>query len=274
MDVVTPEQARLAEDAGAAGGDGARARAGRHPPGGWGRAGQRSRHDPGHPAGGLDPGDGEVSHRPLHGGADPGGPGGRLHRRERGADPGRRGVPHRQAGLPGALRVWLPGPGRGPAPDRRRARRSCGPRGRPAPATSSRRSATCAPCGPAIRRLGTLGAEELVQEARTLGAPVELVRTVARAGPAAGAQLRRRRHRHAGRRRPLHGAGRGGGVRGQRDLPFPGSARAGPRPSSTPPPTGTTHSKLAAVSADLGEPMRGTEIAALPDDQRYAARGS
>ena len=38
-------------------------------------------------------------------------------------------------------------------------------------------------------------------------------RRVAQSGPAAGAELRRRRHRHAGRRRAVHGARRRGGVR-------------------------------------------------------------
>ncbi len=48
---------------------------------------------------------------------------GRLHRRERGADAGRRGASHRQVGLPRALRVRLPQPRRGAAADLARARR-------------------------------------------------------------------------------------------------------------------------------------------------------
>ena len=97
MDVVTPEQAhrrgrrRLR-------GDGARARARGHPP-----RRRRGAHvgpgdDHGDPGGGHDPGDGEGAHRPLRRGAGARGARGRLRRRVRGPDPGRRGQPHRQVG--------------------------------------------------------------------------------------------------------------------------------------------------------------------------------
>ena len=43
----------------------------------------------------------------------------RLHRRVRGADPGRLRQPHRQVGLHGPLRVRRDQPGRGAAPDHR-----------------------------------------------------------------------------------------------------------------------------------------------------------
>ena len=65
------------------------------------------------------PGHGQGAHRPLRGSPGPGGAGRRLHRRVGGAHPGRRGQPHRQARLQGALRVWRPRPGRGPAPHQR-----------------------------------------------------------------------------------------------------------------------------------------------------------
>ena len=48
-----------------------------------------------------------------------------------------------------------------------------------------------------IRRLTMLGDEELMTEAKNLGAPYELVRWVAKSRPPAGAELLRGRHRHA-----------------------------------------------------------------------------
>ena len=62
--------------------------------------------------------------------------------------------------------------------------------------------------------------------AKELGAPLELVRRVARERPAAGAELRRRRHRDAGRRRAVHVARRRGGLRRLGDLQERGSGRA------------------------------------------------
>ena len=66
------------------------------------------------------------------------------------------------------------------------------------------------------------------RDAKALGAPYELVVQVAEHRPAAGAELRRRRHRHARRRRALHGARRRGGVRrlGHLQVGRPGGARA------------------------------------------------
>ena len=90
MDVVTPEQAKIAEEAGRLRGDGAGARARRHPPGRRRRADVRPDDDQGDPGGGDDPGDGEGADRPLRRGPGPAGARGRLHRRVRGADPGRR----------------------------------------------------------------------------------------------------------------------------------------------------------------------------------------
>ena len=69
---------------------------------------------------------------------------GRLHRRVRGADARRRGQPHRQARVRDPVRLRRHRPRRGAAPDRRgRGDDPLEGRGR-APATSSRRSATCA----------------------------------------------------------------------------------------------------------------------------------
>ena len=71
MDVTNAEQAKIAEDAGAGVGHGARARALRHPPGRRRRADVAREEDPGDPEGGDDPGDGEGADRPLRRGADP-----------------------------------------------------------------------------------------------------------------------------------------------------------------------------------------------------------
>ena len=96
MDVTNAEQARIAEEAGACAvmalervpAD-IRARRRRGPHG-------RARQDQRDPGGRDDPGDGQGAHRPLRRGPGAGGARGRLHRRVRGADPGRRGPPHRQ----------------------------------------------------------------------------------------------------------------------------------------------------------------------------------
>ena len=48
-----------------------------------------------------------------------------------------------------------------------------------------------------IRRLATLGADELATAAKELGAPLELVREVASRRAPAGRAVLRRRHRHA-----------------------------------------------------------------------------
>ena len=86
MDVTTADQARIAEDAGAVRGHGARARPGRHPRRGRRRAHGRSGQDRRDPGGRDHPRDGEGAHRPLRRGADPRGARGRLHRRVGGAD--------------------------------------------------------------------------------------------------------------------------------------------------------------------------------------------
>ena len=83
-------------------------------------------------------------------------------------------------------------------------------------------------CGE-MRALGALRPEEVPARAKELGAPLDLVRRVAADQPAAGAELRRRRHRDAGRRGALHVARRGGGLRRLGDLQERGSGRAGAR---------------------------------------------
>jgi pyridoxal 5'-phosphate synthase pdxS subunit len=124
----------------------------------------------------------------------------------------------------------------------------------------------------AIRRLGALPAEELPAEARALGAPIELVREVARSG-----------------RLPVPSFA-AGGIATPADAAlcmalgaeaiFVGSGiflSQDPARRAAAIVDATTYfadpERLAAVSAGLGEAMRGTEIAALPEDQRYATRG-
>ena len=119
MDVVTPEQAQDRRGRRRRRGDGARARPGRHPARRRRGPHVRSGDDQGDPGGGHDPGDGQGADRPLRRGAGARGARGRLHRRVRGADPGRRGQPHRQVGLQGPVRVRRDEPRRGAAPDRR-----------------------------------------------------------------------------------------------------------------------------------------------------------
>ena len=119
MDVVTPEHAKIAEDAGAVRRHGARARPGRHPRRGRRRPHERSGHDRGDHGRGQHPGHGQGPDRPLRRGPGPRGARRRLHRRVGGPDAGRRGEPHRQARLQGAVRVRLPQPRRGAAPHQR-----------------------------------------------------------------------------------------------------------------------------------------------------------
>src|SRR5262245_31993749 len=124
----------------------------------------------------------------------------------------------------------------------------------------------------AIRRLGMLPDDELVTEAKNLGAPVELVREVARSG-----------------RLPVPSFA-AGGIATPADAAlcmalgaqavFVGSGiflSQDPARRAAAIVDATTHfddpARLAAASAGLGEAMRGSEIGALPDGERYAARG-
>jgi pyridoxal 5'-phosphate synthase pdxS subunit len=123
-----------------------------------------------------------------------------------------------------------------------------------------------------IRRLASLGGEELVVEAKSLGAPLELVREVAREG-----------------RLPVPNFA-AGGIATPADAAlcmalgaeavFVGSGiflSQDPARRASAIVDATTYwkdpDKLAAVSADLGEPMPGNAIGSLPEEQRYAARG-
>ena len=83
-----------------------------------------------------------------------------------------------------------------------------------------------------IRTLTILDEHELMAQAKELQAPLRAGALGRRARPAAGAQLRRGRCRHAGRRRAVHDAGRRGGVRRLRDLQVERSGARGPVRSS------------------------------------------
>ena len=82
-----------------------------------------------------------------------------------------------------------------------------------------------------IRRLATLGDEELYVAAKELQAPYDLVREVADDRQAARRAVHRRRHRHPGRRGDDDAARRRGRVRRLRHLQVrrPGAARRGDR---------------------------------------------
>ena len=85
--------------------------------------------------------------------------------------------------------------------------------------------------GGEIRRLGSLSEDELYVAAKELAAPYDLVVEVARAGQAAGDLVHRRWYRHPGRRRDDDAARRRGRVRrlGHLQVRGPGAARRGDR---------------------------------------------
>jgi pyridoxal 5'-phosphate synthase pdxS subunit len=125
----------------------------------------------------------------------------------------------------------------------------------------------------AIRRLGTLADEELVSEARTLGAPVQLVREVARAG-----KLPVPSFAAGGIATPADAAlcmalGAGSVFVGS-GIFLSGDPARRARAIVDAATYWNDPARLAAASTGLGEPMRGLEMAALPADQRYAARGT
>jgi pyridoxal 5'-phosphate synthase pdxS subunit len=124
----------------------------------------------------------------------------------------------------------------------------------------------------AVRRLGTLGSEELMHEAKTLGAPYELVRLVASAG-----------------RLPVPNFA-AGGIATPADAALMMSLGAeavfvgsGIFKSSDPAARAraivkaTTHYQdgkvVAEASRGLGEPMRGLDVAALSPAERLQTRG-
>jgi pyridoxal 5'-phosphate synthase pdxS subunit len=123
-----------------------------------------------------------------------------------------------------------------------------------------------------IKRLGVLGPEELMAEAKALGAPYELVRLVAAEG-----------------RLPVPNFA-AGGIATPADAAlmmalgaeavFVGSGifkSSDPGPRARAMVRATTHWRepklVAEVSRGLGEPMRGIEIAAIPEAERLQARG-
>lgn len=125
----------------------------------------------------------------------------------------------------------------------------------------------------AIRRLTTLQAEELVREARTLGAPLDLVRFVAKEGRLPVPQFA------------------AGGVATPADAAlcmllgaesvFVGSGiflSSDPVRRARAVVEAVTHwqdaAKLAEISTGLGEAMRGTESGRLADEERLAPRGA
>ena len=125
----------------------------------------------------------------------------------------------------------------------------------------------------AIRRLTTLSDEELVRESRALGAPLELVRSVAKEGRLPVPQFA------------------AGGVATPADAAlcmllgaesvFVGSGiflSSNPARRARAIVDAVTHwqdaQKLAEISAGLGEAMRGTESARLADTERLAPRGA
>ena len=167
---------------GRGGGDGPRARAVRHPPRRRRGAHGRPLDDRVHHGRGLDPGHGQVPHRPFRGGAGAGGAGRGLHRRERGPHPRRRGAPRATRAPSRSRSCAAAATSARRCAASARARRCCAPRARPAPETSCRRCATCARSPPPSGGSPPLGPEELMAEAKTLGAPYELVRRVAADG--------------------------------------------------------------------------------------------
>ena len=91
-----------------------------------------------------------------------------------------------------------------------------------------------------IRKITQADSAELYDWAKRLQAPVGARAGAGRDRPAAGAAVLRRRHRHPGRRRAGHAARRRGRVRRLGHLQERRPGRAGPRPSSRPPPTSPT----------------------------------
>ncbi len=91
-----------------------------------------------------------------------------------------------------------------------------------------------------IRKITQADPAELFDWAKRLQAPLPLVQEVAETGRAAGADVLRRWHRHPGRRRAGDAARRRGGVRRARASSRATTPPLGPRPSSRPPPTSAT----------------------------------
>ena len=226
MDVVTPEQAKIAEDAGAV----AVMALERVPADIRAQGGIARMSDPdmidGHHRRGLHPGHGQGAHRPLRRGAGPAGLGvDYIDESEvlTPADEAHHIAKHAftvpfvcgATDLGEALRRIAEGAAM------IRSKGEAGT-GNVVEATRHMRSIRAG-----IRRLGTLDETELFVAAKELRAPYDLVAEVAAAGQAAGRAVHRRRHRHPGRRRDDDAARRRGRVRrlGHLQVRRPGAAR-------------------------------------------------
>ena len=88
---------------------------------------------------------------------------------------------------------------------------------------------------------------------------------------AARADVLRRRHRHPGRRRAGHAARRRGGLRRLRHLQERRPRRAWPRPSSRPPPTSATPTSWPRSAGASARPCRASRSSAL--ETKLADRG-
>ena len=122
-----------------------------------------------------------------------------------------------------------------------------------------------------IRRLTVADAAELLRLGQGAAGAGRAGAGGRRARRAAGPAVLRGRHRHPGRRRARDAARRAGGVRRQRHLQERRPADAWPRRSSRPPRTYADADIVAKVSRGLGEAMRGEEIDTL--DVKLADRG-
>ena len=125
----------------------------------------------------------------------------------------------------------------------------------------------------AIRRLTTLDDDQLMTEAKVLGAPYDPGALRGEGGRAAGAAVRGGRRGDAGGRGALHAPS-------ARSPVFVGSGiflSESPARRARAVVEAVTHfedpARLAAISDGLGEAMRGTESAALEGEARLARRG-
>ena len=128
-------------------------------------------------------------------------------------------------------------------------------------------------CCAEIRRLEGMREDELFVAAKELDAPLDARQGRRRERQAAGRELRRRRHRDPGRRGARHAARRrrasSSGRASSRARIRRGMANAIVQ--------ATTHfdnpSIIAEVSKGLGSPMRGVAMETIPEQERLAVRG-
>ena len=122
-----------------------------------------------------------------------------------------------------------------------------------------------------IRKITQADSAELYDWAKRLQAPVGLVQELAETGELPGAAVLRRRARHPGRRRPRHAARRPGRVRRARASSRATTRPAGPRPSSRPPPTSATPASSPRCPVASARPCRASRSA--PSTTKLADRG-